>query len=157
MKKLIEMQTFKELLQPSLVDILLLLNEQARTETHLAILLKMNTVDVQNALEILIKQGLVRPRENESIEYIYEITPEGRQIFDLKGYRTIILLGISAFIFYSLGLGIVINCFSSPIYDVSFIMPLQDEMITQQFIIGGFLTFLGITVAITALYKLIRD
>lgn len=156
MKKLIELQAFRVLLQPSLVDILLLLNEQERSETHLAVLLEMNTVDVQYALQLLLKQGLVRQRENNSLGYVYEITPKGRQIFDIKEFRFIILLGISAFIVYSLGLIIVINCFSSPIYDVSFMMQLQDEIVRQQFIFGGIATLSGMTMGIYALYKLIH-
>lgn len=155
MKKSIELQAFRVLLQPSLVDILSLLNEQERSATHLAGLLEMNTVDVQYALQLLVKQGLVRQRENNSLEYIYEITSKGRQIFDIKRFRILIILGISAFIVYSLGLIIFINCFSSPIYDVSFMMQLQDEMVRQQFIIGGVATLSGMTVGIYSLCKLI--
>jgi len=86
---------------------------------------------------------------------IYEITSKGRQIFDSKRYRIIIILGISAFIVYSLGLIIFINCFSSPIYDVSFMMQLQDEITRQQLIIGGVATLSGLTVGIYSLCKLI--
>ncbi|OPY43730.1 MAG: hypothetical protein A4E40_00060 [Methanoregulaceae archaeon PtaU1.Bin059] len=155
MKKSIELQVFRLLSQPSLVDILFLLNEQERSVTHLAGLLEMNTADVEYALQLLVKQGLVRQRDNNSMGYIYEITSKGRQIFDSKRYRIIIILGISAFIVYSLGLIIFINCFSSPIYDVSFMMQLQDEITRQQLIIGGVATLSGLTVGIYSLCKLI--
>ena len=155
MKKSIELQVFRLLSQPSLVDILFLLNEQERSVTHLAGLLEMNTADVEYALQLLVKQGLVRQRDNNSMGYIYEITSKGRQIFDSKRYRIIIILGISAFIVYSLGLIIFINCFSSPIYDVSFMMQLQDEIPRQQLIIGGVATLSGLTVGIYSLCKLI--
>jgi len=155
MKKPIELQAFRVLLQPHLVDILLLLNEQERSAAHLSGLLEMNTVDVQYALQLLVKQGLVRQRENNSLEYIYEITSKGRQIFDIKRFRILILLCISAFIVYSLGLIIFINCFSSPMYDGSFIMQLQDEMVRQQLIIGGVAILSGMTVGIYSLYQLI--
>jgi len=72
MKKSIELQVFRLLSQPSLVDILFLLNEQERSVTHLAGLLEMNTADVEYALQLLVKQGLVRQRDNNSMGYIYE-------------------------------------------------------------------------------------
>ena len=157
MKIPMELQTIRELLQPSLVDILLLLNDQEKTESQIASLLEKDTPEIQHALEQLIKQGLVRSRENNRGEPLYETTPEGRRLFDIKGYHVALVLGLFAFILYSLGLILVINCYSNPIYGVSILKPFQDEVLLQQFIIGCVLVTGGTVAGSIATYKVMHD
>jgi len=98
MKIIIESEILKKLVQPSLIEILFFLKDQKKTETQLAYLLHSDTEDVRFALERLMEKGLVRANENELMKHLYELTTDGRRLFDVSGYRAFFFMGISGYI-----------------------------------------------------------
>ena len=45
-----------------------------------------------------MEKGLVRANENELMKHLYELTTDGRRLFDVSGYRAFFFMGISGYI-----------------------------------------------------------